>query len=582
MQSPFADSPARPKGLINTIFSRIERLRPSDRLILKISLLVFFVSLVFSLLGVNERFLVNIPHTGGALTEGIVGTPRFINPLLAVTPADKSLVALVYSGLVRLGDDGTLVNDLAESITVSDDSLTYSIVLKEGITFHDGTPVTSDDVIFTVARAQDPAQKSPLLASWEGVTTERVNEREFNFVLQKPYAPFMENLTLGILPKHIWEEASADAFPFSQYNSEPIGSGPYKIQKIKRSTSGIPESYVLSPFPDDTNGIPRISTFTLIFYPNETNLITDFKAGLVDSVAGLSAEGLTSLGDVSTTHTVHTVPLPRTFAVFFNQNETPVFRDKAVRQALSRTVDRAQIIDTALGGFGYQIATPFPPMTGADATTTERVSETTIDEAKAILRTGGWKFDEESGRWKKKIDDVDTELTFKLATANTEILERTADIVKQEWERIGAVVEVEKYEQVDLTQTIIRPRKYQALLFGTVIGREQDFYPFWHSSQRNDPGLNVALYANLTTDAALAEARATKDPEKRAELNNTFASELNADVPALFLFVPSFTYLTPKRVHEVNLTGLAEPYERYATIRNWYIETDSVWPFFAN
>jgi peptide/nickel transport system substrate-binding protein len=563
------------------MFAFVERRAPIDRFLLKSALLFTVISFGFVLFNLNAHNLVEVPHQGGTLTEAIIGTPRFINPLLAVTPADKDATALIYAGLMRLGPDGTLVPDMAESITMSEDGLTYSVVLKNGLVFHDGTPLTSEDVIFTISRLEDPALKSPLLSSWEGVALERVSDRELNMVLERPYAPFIENLTLGILPKHIWEEASADAFPFSQYNSEPIGSGPYEVERIVRSKSGIPESYLLAPFSNAGTPSPRIENIKLVFYANEGALIEDWKKGLISSVAGLSTEAMRALGDIGATHQVLKAPLPRTFAVFMNQNEAPVFRDKAVREALALITDRAPIIQDVLGGNGYPIDGPLPPRENA-TTTIVSPTEATRDQARDILRNDGWKFDAESNRWKKKINDVETDLSFKLATANTTALEQTAEALKKEWEAIGVAVTVEKYEQVDLTQSLIRPRKFDALLFGTVIGRELDFYPFWHSSQRNDPGLNIALYANITTDSILADARTTTSYEERMQKNNAFASELASDIPAIFLYAPSFSYILPKEVRNITILGIAEPSERFASIHEWFIDTESVWPFFKN
>jgi peptide/nickel transport system substrate-binding protein len=566
--------------VIDRIFGYIESRTPFDRLLLKASLLTFFVSLGFVLFSVNEEYLVEVPHNGGVLTEAIIGTPRFVNPILAVTQADKDLSALVYSGLMRLGPDGVIVPDMAESITMSEDGLTYSVVLKSGLTFHDGMPVTSDDVIFTISRLEDPALKSPLLSSWEGVTTERVSDRELNIILAKPYGPFLENLTVGILPRHIWEDASADAFPFSQYNSEPIGSGPYKVSHIVRSKSGIPESYELDPFRQAARGEPRIERLRLAFYPNEDAVIEAWKQGLVDSVAGLSPSGLAQLGDVSATHHVLSAPLPRTFAVFLNQNEAPVFRDAAVRNALTLVTDRAAIVQNVLGGTAYPITGPIPPANASSTDSVEPITEETIDRARGILRDDGWRFDEASNRWKKKLGDADVELAFTLATQNSEALRATAQALKEQWERIGVAVTVEQYEQVDLTQSVIRPRKFDALLFGTVVGREHDFYPFWHSSQRTDPGLNIALYANISTDAILTEARGIASHEDRDRKNAEFAAELAKDVPAIFLYAPSFTYVIPTRVENARMNGIAEPFERFANVNEWYIETESVWPVF--
>lgn len=575
-------NPRTQSSFINTLFSSIESLKPSDRFLIKLSLIVFFISLGFVLFTINKQYLVNIPHDGGMISEGIVGTPRFVNPLLAVTPADKDIAALVYSGLMKLGPDGTLVNDMAESITVSDDGLTYNVILKQGLTFHDGTAVTSDDIIFTISRIEDPVLKSPLLASWEGVALERINDHEFNMVLQKPYGPFLENLTLGILPKHIWEDASADAFPFSQYNSEPIGSGPYKVERIVRSKSGIPDSYLMTPFTEYALGTPKIESVKLVFYSNEEALIEDFKKGVITSAAGLSPRGITALGDFSATHTKYQAPLPRTFGVFLNQNEAPLFRDKTVRQALSLLTDRAPIIEQVLGGYGHPIDNPLPPSLIEGSTTITSPTETTKDQVRELLRENGWKFDDALQRWKKKLNDVETELSFHLATANSEVLEQTAEALKAQWGAVGIAVEIDKFEQVDLTQTVIRPRKFDALLFGTVIGRELDFYPFWHSSQRNDPGLNIALYANITTDSILTEARTTTSSEERKTKNEAFVKELNADIPAIFLYSPVFTYIAPKNIRQVTVLGIAEAYERFATIDDWYIDTESVWPLFQN
>lgn len=568
------------RSIIDRILGFIEGRKPFDRLLFKASVLTFVVALGFTLFFVNQKYLTDVPNEGGTLTEGIIGTPRFVNPILAVTPADKDLAALVYAGLMRLGPDGTIVPDMAESITMSEDGLTYSVVLRSGLTFHDGSPVMSDDVIFTISRLEDPALKSPLLSSWEGVTTERVSDRELNIILAKPYGPFTENLTVGILPRHIWGDASADAFPFSQYNSEPIGSGPYKVKRIVRSKSGIPESYELEPFAGALSGVPSIEQLRLAFYQNEDALVEAWKTGAVDSVAGLSPTGLSRLGDIAATHQVLSAPLPRTFAVFLNQNEAPVFRDAAVRNALNAVTDRAAIVQNVLSGKAYPLTGPLPPMSTSTAVAAAPVTEESIDAAREILRTGGWKFDEASSRWKKKIGDVDTDLAFTLATANSEALRGTAAALKEQWERIGIAVTVEQYEQVDLTQSIIRPRKFDALLFGTVIGRELDFYPFWHSSQRTDPGLNIGLYANIVTDSILADARVIASSEERELKNAEFAAELAKDAPAVFLYAPSYTYVIPSRVMNARLTGIAEPFERFANVYEWYIDTESVWPIF--
>lgn len=555
----------------------MQKRTPGDRLILFVVGVLFVSSLLWLVYTINEHFLVDVPRSGGVYIEGIAGTPRFVNPVLAVTEADKSVTALVYSGLMQLGQDGVVVPDMAESVTVSEDGLVYNVILRDSMSFHDGEPVMADDVLFTVNRIQDPALKSPLRASFDGVTTELIGDHELNFVLPEPYAPFIENLTVGILPKHIWESATSEEFPFSQFNSEPIGSGSYEVTRIVRTPSGIPETYILSPAPQSDGRRARISELRLNFYAGETQLIEAFVKKEIQGAANLSAEAIAILEEERISFERYTAPLPRTFAIFFNQDEAPLFRSRSLRRALNVALDKEQIVGTVLDGYGEAIEGPIPPGFGVP-------TQLTSDEGepRAILEAGGWEFDDEEELWTLETDDENFTLSFSIATSNVPLFEETASLIEEAWESFGAEVDVKLFEQTDLTQSIIRPRQYEALLFGTVIGRELDLFSFWHSSQRNDPGLNVALYANITTDAALQNARRTNDQSEREEAFLTFEEEIQKERPATFLFIPTFIYVIRPDIKNISLTGLAESHERFARVHEWYIEKESVWKLFTN
>ena len=230
------------------ISDMLKRSSLTERLIFYVCAVAFIFTSGLLLWKVNNLFIENVPATGGTLKEGVVGIPRFINPLLAVSNADKDIAALVYSGLLKVAPDGKFSPDLAKEYSVSPDGQTYSFTLKDNIYFHDGTPVTSDDVEFTIEKARDASLKSPKRANWEGVTIEKLNSKQINFILKQPYSSFLENTTIGIIPKHIWNTADPDQFTFSQYNVQPIGSGPYKIKAIKRDSAGLPVYYSLIPF----------------------------------------------------------------------------------------------------------------------------------------------------------------------------------------------------------------------------------------------------------------------------------------------------------------------------------------------
>lgn len=570
----------RAQNLIDKAFLYLTRLPRSDGFMLKVCILVVFVASIWFLISESVSRQVEMASPGGTFTEGILGTPRFVNPVLAVTRADKDLSSLVYSGLVRIGDDGTLTPDIASSITISEDGLTYNIILRDDVRFHDGVPLTTDDVLFTIAKIQDPAIASPLRTAFEDIVIEQISEYEINFVLTDPYTPFIENLTVGILPRHIWKDATNEEFPFSQHNSSPIGSGPYKIERIERNTSGIPELYILEPHEEYHLGTPHITNVRLSFFANEDKLVDAFTRGTIDAIAGLDHTILERLPLSDGTHTVVTAPLPRTFALFFNQNKSVALRDSAAREALSVALDREALVETVLEGYGNPLTSPLPPGFGGITPQTATTTVSGFDAARGILRTGGWELNQETGIWEKEIDDTVTPLTFSIATVNNPLFEQTAEFLRTTWEKLGVQVTIKQFELSDLTQSVIRPRDYESLLYGTVVGRSLDFYSFWHSSQRNDPGLNVALFANITTDSILNETRTNTDPEKRAEALRRFAEAIVAETPAVFLYSPELIYVFPVNIAGTEFMGIADPSDRFTSIHQWFINTESVWPIF--
>jgi peptide/nickel transport system substrate-binding protein len=526
----------------------------------------------------NASLLVASPAHGGSLVEGLLGSPRFINPVLALSDADRDLTALAYSGLLRATPEGEYVPDLASDYTVSDDGRTYTFTLRDGMTFHTGLPVTADDVVFTVAKIQDPALKSPLRANWDGVVAEAPDARTVRFTLKAPYAPFIKNLTLGILPHALWSGVSSEEFSFSELNASPVGSGPYRVENITRTASGIPSSYQLKPFAGYSLGQPYLS-LTLRFYQSEDALVQALQGGQVDAASGISPEKLVGLDDVN----IATTPLNRVFAVFFNQNQSELLRQKAVRSALNVAIDRADLIQKVLGGYGTALTGPVPPsVLAAEASSSTPQG---LEAARAILAKDGWVMNDAGVLTKttgKGSSAATQTLSFDLATANVPELRAAAQYLHDAWGRLGVQVNVKIFEAGDLSQNVIRPRHYDALLFGEVIGRELDLFAFWHSSQRNDPGLNVAGYANSAADRVLESLRQTSAPAERASLYKEFTDELAQDVPAVFLYAPDFVYSIPKDIQGLDLGLVESPSDRFLSVTQWHREVDYVWPIFTS
>lgn len=549
-------------------------------------LLVVFAGGALSLLGkVSDNFSVNVPRHGGELVEGITGTPRFVNPLLAVSDADRDLTQLVFSGLLKSQPDGTLVPDLAESYVVSNDGLSYTFTLRTDAKWSDGTAVTADDVKYTVEKAQDPALKSPRRVNWEGVTIEKVDTRTVAFKLKQPYAPFINNLTLGILPSHLWKSLTVDQIPFSSLNSNAVGSGPYIIASIARSSDGIPMQFNLKSNPNYAQGEPYLSSLVIKTFVSEKAQLAALASGAIESASNLSAAGAESLSSAS----LATAPLTRVFGVFFNQNQNEILAHKEVRQALDLVIDRPSLIATVIGGYGTAIDGPLPP-TEQEKIAAEHVAQASTTQADNALAAGrilakaGWKKNPATGFFELKgkvKGTASTTLALSLSTANIPELVLAAKQIEEDWKAFGVDVDVRVFEPSDLNQSVIRPRKYDALLFGLVTGKNSDLYPFWHSSQRNDPGLNISLYTNQKADKALEKMRVSTSTTVLASEYAKLKTEITNDTPAIFLWSPDFIYAVPSKLHGVNLNEITTSSDRFLGVEKWYVDMDHVWKLFV-
>ncbi|NUQ56943.1 MAG: peptide ABC transporter substrate-binding protein [Candidatus Paceibacter sp.] len=551
----------------------------------KIAFLLFSAAFVFSALVIisktSDYFMIDVPAYGGSLTEGIIGTPRFINPVLAISDADRDVTALVYSGLMRRDDDGKLIKDLAESVTISNEGLVYTFTLKPDLRWHDGQPVTADDIVFTIDRLTNSATKSPKRAAWEGIDVQKTDERTVKFTLKKPFAPFLENATIGILPAHIWSPVSPEQMTFSELNIKPIGSGPYKIKEIKRNSSEVVSSYEFAANKNFSLGKPRLKKIILKFYSSEKDIIAAYQKGEIESANALTPQALTKVQ--SGRNAIIPLYLSRIFGAFLNQNNVKAFTKKEVRQALDISVDRKKIIEQVLKGYGTELYGPLPSGTFGAIENSAAATSSSIEKAKEILSRNGWKLNEETGILEKKSGKEALALSFVISTADAPELKETAEMLRTAWKQLGAKVEVKVFEVGDLNQNVIRPRKYDVLLFGEIVGRDPDPFAFWHSSQRNDPGLNVALYANIKADGLLEEARATFNETVRKEKYEEFQKEIFNDTPAVFVYSPKLIYVAPKDLKGVeNMASVAVPSERFLSVYKWHRGTDRAWKIFAD
>jgi peptide/nickel transport system substrate-binding protein len=549
------------KNKWSTFASKIAKLYRSlspERVILFWILLLLSIAFFFSAVIVfNSRFLISVPTYGGTVKEGIVGTPRFINPVLATSDQDKDLTSLVYAGITRKDNQGQTSLDMAETVVESDDKLHYKVTLKSNAKFHDGTPVTSDDVMYTIGLIQNPILKSPHRIEWEGITIDKTSDTEFTFSLKRPFPLFMDILTIGILPKHVWKNLNEDQISLSDYNLHAIGSGPYAIEKIT-TNSGIPDTFTLTSHTKYTLGRPYINTIILSTFQNEKYLLKAFDNGDITRMYGIAPEKIASLKVPE--ENIHTSLLPRTFAVFFNPNKATILSDKQVRSALQMAINKQAIVDEVLHKYGKVINDPYP--------FDEDVSTSTYntEQAKIVLMSS------------KLLKKASSTVEITLATANTDEMKKVAEMIKADWEKIGVRTTLTIYEVSDLNQSVIKDRDFEALLFGSITQNPSDLYAFWHSSQRNYPGLNISNYVSKKLDSNLETLRESGDELSRISAYDAVKKEFTEEVPGIFLFAPSLIYITNDKVKSPLPYYSFDNSSRFALIENWYRYTDYVWP----
>jgi len=567
------------KDKINAALATFSRKEWAIFGVLFFALIISATSIVWS---VNKSLMVSVPLRGGSVSIGIIGTPRFINPILATSPVDQDMVALVYSGLMRKSPDGTLIPDLAEKYEMSKNGLIYTFTLKDKIYFQDGEPVTADDIVFTINEVKDSITKSPRRVDWDGVNVTKIDDKTIEFTLKQPYSSFLINATLGIMPEHLWSDSPIE---LNTANISPVGSGPYKIENVIQESSGIINSFKLSSFKKFILGEPYIKNLSLYFYSNEESLLSALDKKEVNQISSITPLNADILKERN--YEIESSVLPRVFGLFFNQNQNQLFADKTVAKAIDRAIDKNKIIREVLFGYGVAIGEPIPPnMIAYREYKEENLSREEIRESvQNSLLKNGWSKDAD-GFLQKTITDKNkkkttTALQFSISTGNAPELVKTAELIRQDLTAVGMKVDVKTFEVGNLNQSVIRPRKYDALLFGQIITHESDLYAFWHSSQRKDPGLNVAMYTNAKVDKILEDAFVTVNEEERAKKYIQFEDEIKKDIPAIFLYSPNYIYTVPSGLEGASVGHLVSPSDRLLNIYSWYTETENVWKIFS-
>lgn len=540
---------------------------------------IFAIIILFSvsfLVGAFYRSRTKeIPITGGTYVEGLPESPHNLNPVLAINDADRDLSRLIFSSLLKYNGSGELVPDLASSYQISKDRKTYTIKLKSGVTWQDGKPFSSDDVIFTINAVQNPEYASPLRTGWQGVKAEAPDKNTVILALKTPHSSFIENLALlGILSKHIWKAVAPQNFPLADFNLKPIGTGPYKFVKLQKDQLG--RITLISMFANENyfDGTPNIKNITLKFYLSEEEVVSAFNRKEIDGLLLQTAQNKNQLRGLNNS-SIFSLPSLRVYAVFFNIDDK-ILKGKNVRLAINYAVNREELLKKLLSDDGKIAIGPIPPgLPGSSPDIESYVYDP--EKAKQILEKDGWTKDK-TGIYNKKLGKDKEPTALKISIITTPSIQLAATFIRDYLKNIGIESELKIISLGELQQNYLKNRNYGAILIGESYTGSANPYVFWHGAAIKDPvGLNLSLYNSRKANKILEDLRLISDPIKRAKKFEDFQKIVLDDAPAVFLYSPDYIYVVKNNIKNIKLEKLSLSSARFSRINEWNIKTKMAW-----
>lgn len=536
-----------------------------------ISVIVFGMVVFFGLQLTLDVFNGSPALAGDAYTEGLVSDkPALVNPLFVdFGEANRDLASLVFSGLVKY-DPGkkTFVDDMA-TLTLSDDHKTYRFTLKSNLLWHDGQPVTADDVYFTFHDLiQSPDFQNPVLkVNFEGVQIKQVDQQTVDFQIQNPNAFFITNFNIGILPKHILGNVKVADLPMSSFNLKPIGSGPYKMDVPMQVFDDGRQLVNLAAFDHYYGQLPKIKHIRFTVYPDEASLMKE-KNGL-NIVSKVPPQSVAAFQQ-DQHFTLMPYSLPQYTAVFFNVDR-PIIKNQKIRIGLLKTLVKSDLLKT----LGDKIAVDTPLL---ELNQSDWIYKPDLAEAKGAFYDAGFKVDSKSGdllRRDSKGNVLKLNLLVRAYEPGNPIakeLSTVTDFLKKSWGDLGIQLDVQLAETDDFNKRL-QARDYDMVLTGQSLGYNLDTYSYWHSSQIGKDGLNLSNYKSFAADQLIEQIRNSFTATDKDQKLKDLAKVLATDVPAVFLYRPQYYLASDNKIKNISLDSLAYPSDRFSGLPNWCAST---------
>ncbi len=504
--------------------------------------------------------------------EGMIGQPRYLNPLLSdPNPVDRNLVDLIFDGLTRYNEDGKIEPALAKSWTISEDGLNYSFELRDDVRWHDGEPVTIEDVVFTFHLLQRDDFPAPdhLRKFWQSITISPTNDTKIEYLLPQPYSPFLDATTRGILPAHLLDNVPVSDVSEHSLNRSPIGTGPFMVAP---GSDWLEDGFLrLVPNPNYWRSGTRIELLEFHFFPNNTSLLQAFGSGDIQAVTILHDPNIASLGSLPDIK-IFSSAAPRFTQLIFNMTDSanPAIRSLAIRQGIAQALDRNALIDQAVSGQGLPLNGPYLPNSWAYNPAAISSFQFNPDSSTSIFETEGWLSTEGNGVREK--DGVS--FSLRLLTETDPVHMSLAQNIAEQLGKIGIEVGLDTVKGPELREAL-SGREFDMALIDVEPLRDPDLYDFW-SQEAIVRGQNFSGWNNRLASEALEEARKITLPEGRQPYYDVFLRYFSEDLPAITLFQHLQTYAISDKVNQVEIGRIDAPRERFETFPQWFLEYQDV------
>jgi peptide/nickel transport system substrate-binding protein len=542
--------------------------------ILIVAITLIIVGVLLATQEPGQQIFLPQPSSGGVYSEALVGSISRLNPLLEQNnAADRDVNRLLFSSLFRFDSRGLPVPDLADSWGVSQDGTIYNISIRPNVTWHDGTPFTTDDVLFTIDMIKDDASFFPqdVRELWKSVEIKELSEYTLQILLPEPFAPFIDYLTFGIVPRHLLAGIPAGEMAAAEFNLAPVGSGPYKLDRLIVENGQV-AGLELSAYPDYYGEKPFIEKVVFQYFPDAASALQAYREGEVLAISEISLNVLNQ-ALAQPNLDIYSGRLPEMSMVLFNLNnpEKTFLQDEDLRRALLMGLHRQRIIDRLLLGQGIIADGPIFPGTWAYFDETDRVAYDP-EAAVNLLKASGYTIPAAGGAVRQDADG--NPLSFTLLHPDSPLHSAIAQIIFENWSKIGIEVRLEAMPYERLVNERLGARDYDAALVDFNLSRtpDPDPYPFWHQSEAAN-GQNYTQWDNRTASEFLEQARINSDYAVRTRLYRNFQVIFATELPALPLYYPVYSYGVDQRVFGVQVPPLFDTSDRFQTFGRWFLVT---------